>query len=145
MGLSFFFFFFYTGMSFLQCFQHSSLRSLPFLALHNHRMLFSLIEVFANMLLEFWVWFQKTKLSKTNNADENEKKLFSLKLKHPLSFIYRIQTLLNTPLLSSQGSRVPGILTKKSEAPMTSERGRLSYSLVPLNRAFFQGQREPFV
>lgn len=74
-----------------------------------------------------------------------KKKLFSLKLKHPLSFIYRIQTQLNTPLPSSQGSRVPGILTKKSEAPVTSERGRLSSSPVPLSRAFCQGPREPFV
>lgn len=43
-------------------------------------MLFSLIEVFANMLIGFWDWFQKTILSKTNKADlkkkiiENEKK-----------------------------------------------------------------------
>ncbi len=110
----------------MQCFQHSSMWSLPFLALHNHRMLFSLIEVFPNMLLEFWVSFQKIILSKTYNADENErslKKAVVTVTQHPLSFIYRMQTLLNTPLLSPQGSRVPGMLTKNSEAPTASERG----------------------
>lgn len=37
---------------------------------------------------------------------------------------------------SSHSSRVPGMLTKKSEAHMTSERGRLSSSPVPLNKGF---------
>lgn len=87
---------------------------------------------------------QKTILSKAKQRFKkkkcNWKKLLSLTLKHSLSFIYRVQqTTLKTPVLSSHGSRVPGILTKKSEASMTSERGRLSSSPVPLNRAFCHG------
>ncbi len=86
-----------------------------------------------------------TKHSMPMKINDHWKKRSSLKLKHPLSFIYRMQTLLNTPLLSPQGSRVPGMLTKHSEAPTASERGWLSSSPVPLNRALCQRPREPFV
>lgn len=117
--------------------------SLPFfLPLHNHRMLFSLIEVFCQYASWVLGLVQKTILSKANKdlkKNAIEKSCCHWNSNIP-SLLYRVQqTTLKTPVLSSHGSRVPGILTKKSEASMTSERGRLSSSPVPLNRAFCQG------
>lgn len=79
----------------------------------------------------------KAKQTKIKKKINWKKKLLSLQLNHPLSFIYTEFKQSSIRLFLALTVQ-PGILTK-SEVPMTSERGWLSSSPLPLNRAFCQG------